>query len=70
MYAAEWADNPQGKVRNLVLPATSKLTAEFKPELLNGVEVVKSRAIAFAYDEQGKVTHRARVHRDSVLRVG
>jgi len=56
VYAAEWVDNPQGQVRNLVLPASAKLTAEFKPGLLNGVEVVKSRAIAFAYDEQGKVT--------------
>lgn len=57
VYAAEWADNPAGRVRNLVLPTTSKLTAEFKPELLNGVEVVKSRAVAYSTAADGKVTH-------------
>ena len=55
VYAAEWVDNPNGKVRNLMLPAASKLTAEFEPNLLNGVEVVKGRAVALAYDAAGKV---------------
>jgi hypothetical protein len=56
VYAAEWPDNPGGKVRNLVLPETAPLRAEFRPDLLNGVTVVKSRAVALAYDAQGKVT--------------
>jgi DUF1680 family protein len=56
VYAAEWPDNPNGKVRNLMLPDDAKLTAEFKPALLNGVTVIKSRAVALAYDAQGKVT--------------
>src|SRR5207237_8162234 len=43
VYAAEWADNPNGKVRNLMLPDATRLTAEFRPALLNGVEVVKGR---------------------------
>jgi DUF1680 family protein len=55
VYAAEWVDNPGGKVRNLVLPETSKLTAEFRPALLNGVEVVKGKAVSLARDAQGKV---------------
>jgi uncharacterized protein len=55
VYAAEWVDNPHGKVRNLVLPAGAPLTAEFDPDLLNGVEVVKGRAIALAYDAEGGV---------------
>ena len=46
VYAAEWPDNPDGRVRNLVLPSTEHLTAEFKPALLNGVTVVKSKAVA------------------------
>ena len=54
VYAAEWPDNPGGRVRNLVLADDAKLTAEFRPDLLNGVEVVKARAISLAYDEQGK----------------
>ena len=56
VYAAEWPDNPKGQVRNLMLPRDVRLDAEFKPELLRGVTVVKGRAIALAYDAQGKVT--------------
>ena len=37
VYAAEWPDNPNGKVRNIVLPDANALTAEFRPDLLNGV---------------------------------
>ncbi len=56
VYAAEWPDNPNGKVRNLMLPDREPLTTEFKPDLLKGVTVVKSRAVALAFDAQGKVT--------------
>jgi DUF1680 family protein len=55
VYAAEWPDNPGGKVRHLMLPDRAPLMTEFKPALLNGVTVVKSRAIALAYDSQGKI---------------
>jgi DUF1680 family protein len=55
VYCAEWPDNPGGKVRNLVLPENAKLTAEFKPDLLNGVTVVRSSAISLARDASGKV---------------
>jgi hypothetical protein len=56
VYAAEWPDNAGGRVRNLVLPDDAKLTAEFRPDLLNGVEIVKARVVSLAYDEQGRVT--------------
>src|SRR5580693_6884878 len=55
VFAAEWVDNPHGKVRNLVLPDSANLTAEWRPNLLSGVEVVKSRAVALQLDAQGKV---------------
>ena len=55
VFAAEWPDNPGGNVRNLLLPATSKLTAEYRPAMLKGVEVVTGKATALAYDAQGKV---------------
>src|SRR6185436_5863448 len=38
VYAAEWPDNPQGHVRNLLLKDGAPLAAEFRPGLLNGVE--------------------------------
>jgi DUF1680 family protein len=53
VYAAEWPDNADGKVRNLMLPDNAKLTAEFRPDLLKGVTVIKSRAVALALDEKG-----------------
>ena len=56
VYAAEWVDNPDGRVRNLMLPDSARLTAEFKPDLLKGVMVVKGKAVALALDAQGKVT--------------
>jgi DUF1680 family protein len=55
VYAAEWPDNPEGRVRNLVLPDASVLTAEFRPTLLEGVTAVKGTAIALAMDAHGKV---------------
>jgi DUF1680 family protein len=55
VYCAEWPDNPNGQVRNLLLPDTARLTAEFKPELLNGVMVIKSKAFGLSLDAQGKV---------------
>jgi DUF1680 family protein len=55
VFAAEWPDNPDGQVRNLMLPRGEHLTAEFKPELLRGVTVLKGRAVALAYDADRKI---------------
>ncbi len=54
VYCAEWPDNPDRRVRNLMLPDTAKLTPSFKPELLNGVVVIKGRALAHGQDDDGK----------------
>jgi uncharacterized protein len=56
VYAAEWPDNPNGKVRNIVLPDANALTAEFRADLLNGVEVIKGRAVGLKFEENGAVT--------------
>jgi DUF1680 family protein len=56
VYAAEWPDNPGGRVRNLVLTDTAPLASEFRADLLGGVRVVTSRAIALAFDANGGVT--------------
>jgi hypothetical protein len=55
VYAAEWPDNPGGKVRNLLLADDATLATEFRPNLLNGVQVVTGPAMALAYDAEGKV---------------
>jgi uncharacterized protein len=56
VFAAEWPDNPNGRVRNLVLPDSAELTSEFRSDLLNGVQIVKGRAVGLAFDAQGCVT--------------
>jgi uncharacterized protein len=49
VFAAEWPDNPGGKVRNIVLAESAPLTTEFRKDLLNGVQVIKGRAVGLAY---------------------
>jgi len=58
VYAAEWPDNPGGKVRNLLLPDEATLSSDFRPDLLNGVQVVTGRAVTLAYDAEGKLNRR------------
>ena len=55
VYAAEWADNPGGKVRNIVLSDTQPLSSEFKADLLNGVQIVKGKGVGLKLDEKGAV---------------
>jgi hypothetical protein len=57
VYCAEWPDNPNGRVRNLLLTPNSDLTAEFRPDLLNGVVVIKGKAQSVSRDDQGQVLH-------------
>jgi hypothetical protein len=56
VYCAEWPDNPSGKVRNLMLADGASITAEWKPDLLNGVTILKSKATTLSYDAKGAVT--------------
>ncbi len=41
IYCAEWPDN-NGKAANIIIPGNATFTTEYKPDLLNGVVVVKS----------------------------
>jgi DUF1680 family protein len=58
VYCAEWPDNPDGRVRNLMLADDAPLTAELDPSLLGGVVSVRSRASSFAQDAAGGVNRR------------
>ncbi len=55
VFAAEWPDNPDGKVRNIVLPSGEPLSSEFRRDLLNGVQVITGRAVGLAFDAKGDV---------------
>jgi uncharacterized protein len=59
VFAAEWPDNPDGHVRNLLLRDDVPLSARFRPDLLNGVEVITGRATAYVTQPSGEVVARA-----------
>ncbi|HLG38608.1 MAG TPA: hypothetical protein VI461_03030, partial [Chitinophagaceae bacterium] len=52
IFCAEGQDN-NGKASNIVLPRDASFSAEFKPDMLNGITVLKSDAIAVMVDEKG-----------------
>jgi uncharacterized protein len=53
VYCAEWADN-EGKASNILVPADASFTSEFKPDLLNGVTVIKSEVPIINIDPKGQ----------------
>jgi hypothetical protein len=57
VYAAEWVDSPDKHVRNILLIDKEKLKAEFKPDLLNGVEVIEGTADSYRYDAAHHLQH-------------
>jgi DUF1680 family protein len=59
VFCAEWPDNPDGKVRDLILPDEPPLIASFEPNLLNGVEVITGQANRMSKDASGAVTRTA-----------
>jgi hypothetical protein len=55
IYCTEWPDNNDGNVLNLVLNKDIGFTAEFKPELLGGTEIIKSLGHQSKRTLKGKV---------------
>ena len=58
VYAAEWVDNKNGFVRNIILPDDSKLVASFKPDLLNGVEVLEGTAFGCKLNKENNTVEK------------
>lgn len=55
MYCAEWKDN-NGKASNIILPNSASFASEFKPDMLNGVTVLKSDVSAIIINGDETVT--------------
>lgn len=55
MYCAEWPDQPDGNVLNLILDREVPLTASFNADLLNGVAVIKGKARPVKRNLRGKL---------------
>ncbi|MEO8414634.1 MAG: beta-L-arabinofuranosidase domain-containing protein [Ginsengibacter sp.] len=56
MYCAEWIDN-NGKTSNIVMPVNTTFTTEYKPDLLNGIEIVRATVPAVLIDNNGENLH-------------
>ncbi len=52
VYAAEWKDNKDGFVRNILLPENANLTTKFEQDLLNGVQTISGKAFGYKADDQ------------------
>jgi DUF1680 family protein len=61
VYCVEWPDAKGGQVLNLLLPDESTLTAGFRPELLNGVEVIRGPAWGLRYADAHKKVEKEKV---------
>lgn len=59
IYCAEWADN-NGKASNIIIPANATFQTQFKPGLLNGVEVITSEVPVIDIDEQAQTVSTSR----------
>jgi DUF1680 family protein len=57
VYCAEWADSPDKHVRNIVLTDRDSLEAQWKPGLLNGVQVIEGKANAYRYAANHELEH-------------
>ncbi len=62
VYCIEWPDVKDGHVLNLLLPDAVSLTAEYRPELLNGVETITGQAESLHYKDARKAIAQAPVH--------
>ena len=55
MYCAEWTDN-NGKTSNIIIPANTNFTTEYKAELLNGVTVLKAEVPAILINNNENIS--------------
>jgi hypothetical protein len=59
VFCAEWPDQPEGRVRNLLLADEAPLQTEFVSDLLNGVQVVRGKVWGYRFGADGQTLERA-----------
>lgn len=57
MYCAEWADN-NGKTSNIIIPANTTFTSEFKPDVLNGIMTLKAEVPVVTFTNESIATQK------------
>jgi len=56
MFCAEWPDNPEGKILDILIDASPAFTTEFNQGLLNGTELIKTTGYRSVAASDGTVT--------------
>ncbi|MCJ7820200.1 MAG: glycoside hydrolase family 127 protein, partial [Bacteroidales bacterium] len=56
IFCAEWPDNPEGQVLNLVIDETPEFSPEFRGDLLNGAEIIKTKARQAVRNPDGTIS--------------
>jgi uncharacterized protein len=55
IYCAEWVDN-NGKTNNIIIPANTTFTREYKPNVLNGIMTLKAEVPAVIINGNEKIS--------------
>lgn len=58
VFCAEWVDNKDGYVRNILLSDDAKLQPYFQKDLLNGVQLIKGTAMVYRYADNKKTLNK------------
>jgi DUF1680 family protein len=59
IYCAEWVDN-NGRAANILLPADASFQASFRPDLLNGIEVLQSEVPVITVNDKTQTVSTSR----------
>jgi len=54
VYCAEWPDFEDGRVLNLLLPDDAALQAEYREDMLHGIEVIRGKAFGLTRGDPGR----------------
>jgi DUF1680 family protein len=54
VFCAEWPDNKDGRVRNLLVPDDAALKNDYREDMLEGVQVIHGPAYGVAYGDDGE----------------
>ena len=55
IYCAEGIDNENGSARNLLLKTESEISSEYRPEMLNGTQVIIAEGQQAKFNVEGEI---------------
>ena len=58
VYCVEWPENKDSLTSNILLPDDAKLTSELKPNLLNGITVIKGNFRKYKFENKHVISYK------------